>query len=113
MNNDRPAEELKEEIRTYLELKADEIRLSFASYLARLLNRLLFLFLIIALAVLLTGFLAAAFGAWIGELLGSAVWGHLAVAGFVLLTIGVLFLFRERLFTDGLVRLILSIFYDE
>jgi hypothetical protein len=54
-----------------------------------------------------------ALGVWLGEILGSQAYGMLIIAGIFLVVALVFFLFRKRIFVNGLVRAFITLFFEK
>lgn len=112
-NLGKPAEDLLKAAGEYFELKTDELKLRTAESLATAFSRFTSVMIIMGVAsIVLT---ACAFGGvlLIGDLIGSYAAGAFIVAGFFLLVLAVLVIFRKRMFLNSFTRLFISIFYEQ
>jgi len=109
----KPAEDLASGTADYVNLKIDELKLRTVKGLSVALNKILpsVLFLTLGSIVLM----AASFGTvlLIGRLIGNYAAGAFIVAAFFLIIIVVLYLLRDRLFINGLVRMFVRLFFDD
>lgn len=106
-----PKERLDSEIRKYLELRMDDLKLRTIDGLSVCVSRVLSLMVILILgAIVLASF---AFGTVIllGDLIGSWSAAAFTVGGVFLLALVVLLLVWKKLFTDIFVKLFIDIFY--
>lgn len=108
-----PAERLAESAVQYIDLKVDEVKVRTAKGLSIALNRLLVAILLLTLCSIVL--MSAAFGGvlLLGDLIGSYAAGAFIVAAFFLLLLIVLFLLRDKLFLNGLVRMFVRLFFEE
>lgn len=109
----KPVEDLGRSTAEYVDMKIDDMKLRTAKGLSVTLNRVILtiLFLNIGGIVLM----AAAFGGvlLIGDLIGSYAAGAFIVSGFFLIVLAILFIFRNKLFLGGLVKMFVRLFFDE
>ena len=109
----KPAEDLVSGTADYVNLKIDELKLRTVKGVSVALNKILpsVLFLTLGSIVLM----AASFGTvlLIGRLIGNYAAGAFIVAAFFLIIIVVLYLLRDRLFINGLVRMFVRLFFDD
>lgn len=108
-----PAERLAESSAQYIDLKVDEVKVRTAKGLSIALNRLLVAILLLTLCSIVL--MSAAFGGvlLLGDLIGSYAAGAFIVAAIFLVLLIVLFLLRDKLFLNGLVRMFVRLFFEE
>ncbi len=108
-----PAERLAESAAQYIDLKVDEVKVRMAKGLSIALNRLLVAILLLTLCSIVL--MSAAFGGvlLLGDLIGSYAAGAFIVAAIFLVLLIVLFLLRDKLFLNGLVRMFVRLFFEE
>lgn len=108
-----PAERLAESAAQYIDLKVDEVKVHTAKGLSIALNRLLVAILLLTLCSIVL--MSAAFGGvlLLGDLIGSYAAGAFIVAAIFLVLLIVLFLLRDKLFLNGLVRMFVRLFFEE
>ena len=109
----KPAEELAAGTAAYVNLKIDELKLRTVKGLSVALNRILLSVLFLTLGSIVL--MSASFGTilLIGRLIGNYAAGAFIVAAFFLILIVVLYLLRDRLFINGLVRMFVRLFFDD
>lgn len=97
----------------YLDLRLDDLKLRTVKGLSITLNRLLSLILVLFSVSIVM--LAVAIGLifLIGDAIGSMAGGAFVVAGLFALLAVALYFFRDKLFTDSMVRMLVGIFFDE
>jgi LPXTG-motif cell wall-anchored protein len=107
----RPAEDLSQKAREYIDLRIDEVKLAAAKGLSISLSKLVGLILILGVATNLVLVLAFGLILLVGELIHSYAWAALGVA--VLLGIALWILLRKRngLFKDTFVPLFINLFF--
>lgn len=108
-----PAERLAESAAQYIDLKVYEVKVRTAKGLSIALNRLLVAILLLTLCSIVL--MSAAFGGvlLLGDLIGSYAAGAFIVAAIFLVLLIVLFLLRDKLFLNGLVRMFVRLFFEE
>lgn len=108
-----PAERLAESASQYIDLKVDEVKVRTAKGLSIALNRLLVAILLLTLCSIVL--MSAAFGGvlLLGDMIGSYAAGAFIVAAIFLVLLIVLFLLRDKLFLNGLVRMFVRLFFEE
>ena len=108
-----PVEKLAESAAKYIDLKVDEVKVRAAKGLSVALNRLLVAILLLTLCSIVL--MSAAFGGvlLLGDLIGSYAAGAFIVAAIFLVLLIVLFLMRDKLFLNGLVRMFVRLFFEE
>lgn len=108
-----PAERLAESAAQYIDLKVDEVKVRAVKGLSIALNRLLVAILLLTLCSIVL--MSAAFGGvlLLGDLIGSYAAGAFIVAAIFLVLLVVLFLLRDKLFLNGLVRTFVRLFFEE
>lgn len=105
--------EMLSSVKEYISLKIDETKLKGVEGMALFCSRLLYIFLA-ALTILIAFILfALALGFLLGEYLGSDSLGFTAVGILFIILFGILYLFRKRLFLNGLVRFFIKILFDD
>ena len=108
-----PVEKLAESAAKYIDLKVDEVKVRAAKGLSVALNRLLVAILLLTLCSIVL--MSAAFGGvlLLGDLIGSYAAGAFIVAAIFLVLLIVLFLLRDKMFLNGLVRMFVRLFFEE
>ncbi len=106
-------EELGKSATEYADLKIDDLKLRTAKGLSVTLNRIILAVLFLSIAgIVLT---SAAFGGilLIGKLIGSYAGGAFIVSAFFLLVLIVLYILRDRLFLNSLVKMFIRLFFED
>ena len=110
--NKNPLGDLFSSIKCYIDLKADEFKLSFAESMAKVFSKIIFFLLVFILIGVICGISAAALSSWLGALIGNRSLGLLATAGIFILLLLVLFLFKDKLFVNAPLRMFLKILFE-
>lgn len=109
-----PADEnMKSEVRRYLELRIDEAKLKAVDGLSVGVSSLLALMTILAVGAIVSVAFAFGFIVLLGELIGSWAAAAFIVGGLFLVAFAVLICLRKRLYRDLFVKLFISIFYEK
>lgn len=103
--------ELASEVKGYMDLTADELKLKTTKALSAALGHTLAYLLIFVVLSIVLGLLSFAGLQGLNSLLG-APWGTLIVAGVLTVLLAVLWSNRKRLFRDMFVKLFIDVFYD-
>ena len=106
-------DELSENIKAYIKLKTDLLKVSLTEKLSLITSALLLSVIFFILFLLITLFISVAFIFWYRDHAGPLYVGALIVAGFYLIVGGIVFLVRNRLFVDPLVSKISQILLEE
>ena len=109
----KPAEDLGKSVVEYTDMKIDELKLRTAKGLSVTLHKVILTILFLSIGgIVMT---AAAFGGilLIGDLIGSYAAGAFIVSAFFLLVLVVLYLLRNKLFINGLVKMFIRLFFEE
>lgn len=104
-------ETLEDDIRKYLDIRLEELKLRAVDGLSVGVSRVLSMMVVLMLgAIVLAAF---AFGAvlLLGDLIGSWAAAAFIIGGVFLIVLGVLLLFWRSLFVDIFVKLFIGIFY--
>lgn len=104
-------EELYTSLKEYLDLRISESKLSLTESLAVLFSRLIVFILIVITSAVAFGFFAFAFSQWIGTLLHSPALGALITGAIFMVGVVILIIFRKRLFTDSMVKLLIGMIF--
>ena len=109
----RPAEDLSQKAREYVDLRIDEVKLVAAKGLSVSLSKLVGLILILGLATNLVLVLAFGLILLLGELIHSYAWAALSVAVLLAIALRILLRKRNRLFKNTFVPLFINLFFAE
>ena len=109
---DVPKERLDTEIRKYLELRVDDLKLKMVDGLSVGVSRVLALMVVLMLAAIVLA--AFAFGTvlLLGDLIGSWAAAAFIIGGVFLTALLVVLMVWKRLFVDIFVKLFIGIFYE-
>lgn len=110
-SNKNLLEDLYASLKEYLNMRIDEAKLSLSESLAVLFGKIILFVLLAIIGAIAFGFLASAFSDWMGTLLGSKALGALITGGAFLLLMLIVYLFRNKLFTDGMVRMFINMLF--
>jgi hypothetical protein len=101
--------ELFEQVRRYLNLRIDLLKLTLGEKLVRFTGLLMLRSLIMSTVFFALLFLGMAFAWWFGEITGNIIWGFLATAGLFFAGGVVVFIYRRPLIYDPLTRAFMRI----
>ena len=109
---DVPQERIDSEIRRYLDLRTDELKLKAVDGLSIGVSRVLSLMVMLMLAAIALA--AFAFGTvlLLGDLIGSWTAAAFIIGGVFLIALLVVLLIWKKLFVDIFVKLFIGIFYE-
>lgn len=113
INTPEPAEnfqQLYEDVKKYVFLQTEYIKVEFVEKLAILLSTLLIVTLIIVLAIIALFYLFFSLAYAIESMVGSLSAGFAIIAGIYVVLIGLLFLFRNRLIITPMVKFLSNLF---
>lgn len=105
--------DLTDNVREYVQLKIDLLKLTFTEKLARIASLLILSILMFMILIMILLFFSLAFILWFRESGGQAYIGALIVAIFYLLIGGVVFLFRKSFFINPIIAQLSKIFINE
>lgn len=106
-------EGLKDDGIRYVKLRWASLRLSAVEKISKLLSRVVGYVIFIALLLIALAFLMVALAIWIGEMLGHLSLGFLISGGVFLLGGVVVFLLRDRIAVNSLVRYFIDVFFSD
>ena len=108
--NSNPLGDLFSSIKHYVDLRIDEIKLTLAENMAKILSRVIFFLL---LFILIGGITAAALSSWFAVLVGNKTAGLLITAGLFIIVILCLFIFKDRFLINSTLRMFLRMFFED
>ncbi len=111
--NKTATDEMISSVKEYVALKIDELKLKGVEGLSLLCSKIIYIFLaalIIVIALLLLGLSLAFF---LGEHFGSDILGFFTVGMLFVIIFAILYLFRNRLFINRLVRFFIQLLFNE
>lgn len=101
------------ELKEYVDLKTDELKLRAAKGLSLVMSRLVSTLLLIGLLAIVLGLLSLVLIFWIAEWTGSPALAATIVCGVFIALLAAAVCLRKRLFRDGFVKLFIEIFYGD
>jgi len=109
----KPFDDLVDDVKGYVDLKVDDIKLKstkgLSVSLARVLSALVLLFMLGMVILTLT----VAFVLLLGQLTGNYALGAFIALGVFIIGLVIAFIRRKKMFTGTFVKLFISIFYPE
>lgn len=109
----KPIEDLAGDVREYVDLKSEDIKLKLTKGLSVSISRVLASLVLLFVLTLLVISLTVAFVLGVGRLTGNYALGSLIASGLFLVAFVVLFSLRKRLFADSFVSMFIQIFFPE
>ena len=100
-------------IKHYVDLRIDEIKLTLAENMAKILSRIIFFLLLFILIGIVLGIVAAALSSWFAVLVGNKTAGLLITAGLFIIVILCLFIFKDRFLINSTLRMFLRMFFED
>ena len=111
-NEDDPnMEQLFEDIKDYIDLKFKAFKLSIVDNLSQFLGKALSIVLVILLAQLAVILFAGALTVLVYQWVGSLLWAFVIMGGFFVILAVVIYLLREKLFANSMVRTFVKMFF--
>jgi hypothetical protein len=105
--------EMTGNIKEYVRLRLDLLKLSLTEKLARLASFCIILLIICIVFLFFSLFISIAFVLWFREYVGPVYVGALIVAGFYLLLGAVVYLFRNSLFVNPFISMLSKVFLED
>jgi len=105
--------EISENVKAYIRLKIDLLKLTLTEKVSLIISALLISVILFLVFLFISMFVSIAFIFWFREHAGPLYVGALIVAGFYLLVGIIVFLVRNSLFIDPLVKQITKILLEE
>ena len=110
---DRPLQDLVNDAKSYVDLQADDLKLRITKGLSLSLGQVIALVLaLVSLSIVLLA-IGAGCVILLGNWLGNYAIASFIVAGVFAVFTLILFLFKDKLFVNGFVRLFAKIFFEE
>lgn len=106
-------EHIKKDLQEYIELKLDLLKLQAAENVSRIISGVVVGAIIAIFAALILFFLSFAAGFFLASILNSTELGFLCVAGFYLLLVLILLLFRKKIIDRPVIRSVINIFFPK
>lgn len=104
---------INKEIREYIEARLDLIKLQAAENISRVISNMTVIIILCLLSSLVLLFLSFSAGYFLASLMNSNVLGFLCVAGFYLLMLLIILLFRKKIIERPVIKSIVRIFFPE
>lgn len=99
------------DLKDYVDLKADELKLRTTKGLSLAMSQLASLLLLVGLLLVVLALVAVVLIHWIGLWTGSVAVSSTIVCGVFVLLLVAVFLSRKRLFRDTFVKVFIEVFY--
>lgn len=109
-SNNNPLGDLFSSIKHYIDLRSDEVKLTLAENMAKILSRVIFFLLLFILIGIVLGIIAAALSSWFAVIVGNKTIGLLITAGLFIVVILCLFTFKDRFLINSMLRMFLRMF---
>lgn len=111
--SNNPLGDLFSSIKHYVDLRIDEIKLTLAENMAKILSRIIFFLLLFILIGIVLGIVAAALSSWFAVLVGNKTAGLLITAGLFIIVILCLFIFKDRFLINSTLRMFLRMLFED
>lgn len=102
---------IKKDIREYIEIKLDLLKLQTAESISKVVSGAAVGVILILLLSLILFFLSFAAGYFLASLLNSNELGFLCVAGFYLLLLVIILIFRKKIIDRPVIRSVVKVFF--
>lgn len=109
----KPIDDLAKDVKEYVELKTEDVRLKTAKGLSVAVSRILAALVILFVLGLVLLALTVAFILLLGQVTGNYALGSLIALGVFIVALVVLFIFRKKMFTSTFVKLFIPIFFPD
>ena len=106
-------EDIKKDIQEYIEVKLDMFKLQSAENISRVISNVAVAAIMVLLASLILLFLSFAAGYFMASVLNSNELGFLCVAGFYLLLLLIILIFRKRIIDRPVIKSVIRIFFPK
>ncbi|MEF9930890.1 MAG: hypothetical protein RSC28_00110 [Bacteroidales bacterium] len=111
--NKPPLDILSSSAKEYVNLKIDEYKLKGVEHLSVLSNKLIFILIATMLGGAILQLIGLAISYFIGQLVGNIALGFLIASVIFIIILLVIYLRRDKLFTNKLVSLFIKIFFEK
>lgn len=109
--NNNPLSELFTSLKSYLDLRIDEIKLSCVEHMAKVASKFLYFFVMLLILSLAFGFLCVWLSRFICRVTGSEIIGPICIFGILILAAFIIYLFRDRMFVNKNIRIFIEMFF--
>jgi hypothetical protein len=106
-------ENIKKDIQEYIEVKLDLFKLQSAENISRVVSNAVVAVIVLLLASLVLFFLSFAAGYFLASVLNSNELGFLCVAGFYILLILIILIFRKSIIDRPVIKSVIKIFFPK
>jgi hypothetical protein len=100
------------EIKDYVDLRVDELKLRATKGFSLALGRVAAALLLVGVLIIVLGLLSVVLISWLAELTGSLAIASSIVCGVFLVAFFILYSQRKRLFRDTFVKMFVQVFFD-
>ncbi len=109
----KPVEDLADDLREYVDLRVDDLKLKIVKGLSIAASRLIVSLVLVMLMSFALITLAFVLALLVGGATGNYAFGAFLSLIFVLIVLAVVFFFRKKMFTGGFVRMFMQIFFPD
>jgi len=111
--NDNPLSELFTSLKSYFDLRVDEVKLSTSEHLARLVSKFLYILVMFFVLSLALGFLCVLLCIWVDKVTGNNMLGPVCIFAFLIMLACAFYCFRNKLFVNQNVRIFIEMFFGK
>jgi hypothetical protein len=105
-------ENIKKDIREYIEVRIDLLRIQAAENISLIISKLMFSVVVLLILSIVILFLSFAFGYFMASILHSNELGFLCVAGFYLVLLLLFLVFRKRIIDRPVIKSVMKTFFS-
>lgn len=109
----RPVKDLAEDVKEYVNLRVDDVKLRAVKGLSISMSRLLSMIIVLIAASMAMFALSAGLILIVGHAIGSVAVGAFIVAAFFVIATLVLLRLKDRLFVNAFVKTLVGVFFDK
>lgn len=111
--NNNPLSELFTSLKSYLDLRVDEVKLSSAEHLAKLVGKFIYILVMFFVLSLALGFLCVLLCIWIDTVTGNKLLGPVCIFGLLIAVAVTVYLLRDRMFINHNLRIFIEMFFGK
>jgi len=111
--NNNPLSELFTSLKSYLDLRVDEVKLSTTEHLAKLVSKFLYILVMFFVLSLALGFLCVLLCLWVNKISGTILLGPICLFGLLMAVAVTLYFFRDKMFVNQNVRIFIEMFFGK
>lgn len=104
---------LKKDLSDYINLKINDYKLRGVETLSTLINKIIFIILVIVLCGVALQLFALSIGYLLGDFIGSRAGGFAIVGGIIIVVVLICYLFRNKLFINSFVKTFIKLFWRD